>query len=135
MGVIVVTGAAQGMGRACAERLRRDGVTVMAVDLEAPEIDETVGMACDVSDRQAVRRLVEEAGRLGGFQALVHAAGISPTMADPRRIFEVDLLGTQLLLDAFEPLVDEGSAAVCFASSAAYHLALAGTDPELRGAP
>jgi NAD(P)-dependent dehydrogenase (short-subunit alcohol dehydrogenase family) len=59
----------------------------------------------------------------GGFGALVHAAGISPTMADARRVLEVDLVGTQLLLDAFDDLVEPGSAAVCFASSAAYVLA------------
>jgi len=44
-------------------------------------------------------------------------------MADARRVFEVDLVGTQLLLDAFESAVVPGSAAVCWASSAAYQLA------------
>ena len=38
----------------------------------------------------------------------------------PGAVFEVDLVGTQLLLDAFEDLVEPGSAAVCFSSSAAY---------------
>ena len=44
-------------------------------------------------------------------------------MADARRVLEVDLVGTQLLLDAFEDLVVPGSAAVCFSSSAAYQIA------------
>jgi NAD(P)-dependent dehydrogenase (short-subunit alcohol dehydrogenase family) len=44
-------------------------------------------------------------------------------MADARRIFDVDLVGTQRLLDAFEPLVVPGSAAVCFSSLAAYQIA------------
>ena len=61
--------------------------------------------------------------RLGPFRALAHAAGISPVMADARRVFEVDLVGTQLMLDAFEELVVPGSAAVCFSSSAAYQIA------------
>jgi NAD(P)-dependent dehydrogenase (short-subunit alcohol dehydrogenase family) len=52
-------------------------------------------------------------------------------MADARRVFEVDLVGTQLLLDAFEPLVQPGSSAVCFASSAAYQVSLLAPDPEL----
>jgi NAD(P)-dependent dehydrogenase (short-subunit alcohol dehydrogenase family) len=43
-------------------------------------------------------------------------------MADARRVFEVDLVGTELLLAAFEPLVVAGSSAVCFASSAAYQI-------------
>ena len=130
-GATVVTGAARGMGRACVERLRRDGADVVAVDLEAPDIDGTTGVACDVSDPAAVDALVAEVERRGPFRGLAHAAGISPTMAGSQRIFEVDLLGTQLLLDRFEPLVEPGSAAVCFASSAAYQIALMGLDPEL----
>src|SRR5262245_42015244 len=103
MSVVVVTGAARGMGRACVDRLRGQADHLVAVDLDAPDIDGTVGLACDVSDPAAVDRLADEVRRLGPFRSLVHAAGISPTMADPRRIFAVDLVGTQLLLDAFEP--------------------------------
>src|SRR5689334_497234 len=126
MDVIVVTGAARGMGRACVERLQGTAGRIVGVDLEAPAIDGVHGVACDVSDPAAVGRVVEQVRGLGSFRALVHAAGISPTMADPRRIFAVDLVGTQLLLDAFEPLVEAGSSAVCFASSAAYQVALMG---------
>lgn len=130
-GVVVVTGAAQGMGRACLERLRPVAGHLVAVDLDAPAIEGAHGVACDVSDPGAVARLAAEVARLGPFRALVHAAGISPTMGDPRRILAVDLVGTRLLLDAFEPLVTEGSSAVCFASSAAHQVALAGADPDL----
>jgi NAD(P)-dependent dehydrogenase (short-subunit alcohol dehydrogenase family) len=41
-------------------------------------------------------------------------------MAEPRRIVEVNLVGTVMMLDAFEPIVAAGSAAVCFASSSGY---------------
>jgi NAD(P)-dependent dehydrogenase (short-subunit alcohol dehydrogenase family) len=129
--VIVVTGAARGMGRACVERLRGEAGQLVAVDLEAPAVDGAVGVACDVSDAAAVGRLAEQVRGLGSFRSLVHAAGISPTMAGARRVFEVDLAGTQLLLDAFEPLVEPGSSAVCFASSAAAQVALLAPDPEL----
>jgi NAD(P)-dependent dehydrogenase (short-subunit alcohol dehydrogenase family) len=131
MSVVVVTGAARGMGRACVDRLRDEADHVLAVDLEAPDIDGVEGMACDVSDANAVARVADRVRALGSFRSLVHAAGISPTMADPRRVFEVDLAGTRLLLDAFEPLVEAGSNAVCFASSAAYQIALMGPNPEL----
>jgi len=131
MSVVVVTGAERGMGRACLDRLRGTADVMVAVDLDAPDIDGTVGVACDVSDPAAVAALVERVAGLGPFRSLVHAAGISPTMADSRRVFAVDLVGTQLLLDAFEPLVVAGSSAVCFASSAAHQIALMGLDPEL----
>jgi NAD(P)-dependent dehydrogenase (short-subunit alcohol dehydrogenase family) len=131
MSVAVVTGAARGMGRACLDRLRGTTEHLMAVDLAAPDIDGAVGVACDVADPAAVARLAERVGELGGLRSLVHAAGISPTMADPRRIFAVDLVGTQLLLDACEPLAGPGTAAVCFASSSAHLISLAGPDSEL----
>ena len=123
MTVAVVTGAASGMGRACVEALRGLADVLVAVDLREPDIDGTVGVACDVSDPAAVEALAARARELGPFRALVHSAGISPTMADARRVLEVDLVGTQLLLDAFEDLVVPGSAAVCFSSSAAYQIA------------
>jgi NAD(P)-dependent dehydrogenase (short-subunit alcohol dehydrogenase family) len=44
-------------------------------------------------------------------------------MGDARRVIEVNLVGTQLLVDAFEPLVQPGSAAVLFSSLAAYQMA------------
>jgi NAD(P)-dependent dehydrogenase (short-subunit alcohol dehydrogenase family) len=123
MTVAVVTGAASGMGRACVDALQGLADVIVAVDLKAPDIDGAVGVACDVSDRDAVAALVARVRELGTFRKLAHAAGISPVMADPRRVFEVDLLGTQLLLDAFEELVVSGSAAVCFSSIAAYQIA------------
>jgi NAD(P)-dependent dehydrogenase (short-subunit alcohol dehydrogenase family) len=131
MSVVVVTGAANGMGRASVERLRSRAQTLVAVDLVAPDIDGAVGIACDVSEPASVDALAREVAGLGAFRGLVHAAGISPTMGDVRRVFAVDLVGTQLLLDAFEPLVQPGTAGVCFASSAAYQVALLGPDPQL----
>jgi NAD(P)-dependent dehydrogenase (short-subunit alcohol dehydrogenase family) len=119
----IVTGAASGMGRACVEHLRGLADVVVAADLRAPDLDGTIGVACDVADPDAVQGLAGRAQELGPFRALVHAAGISPTMGDARRVLEVDLVGTQLLLDAFEPLVVPGSAAVCFSSSAAHQVA------------
>jgi NAD(P)-dependent dehydrogenase (short-subunit alcohol dehydrogenase family) len=132
MSVTVITGASSGMGRACVELLRGSADHLVTVDLGAPDIEGTHGIACDVSDPAAIASLVEAVTELGSLRGLVHAAGISPTMADPRRVMEVDLVGTALLLKAFEPLVEEGTAAVCFSSSAAYQIALAGIDPELQ---
>jgi len=121
--VTVVTGAASGMGRCCVDRLRGTSEHLVAVDLQEPAIEGTLGVACDVSDPDAVDALAGTVRELGPFRALAHAAGISPTMGDARRVFDVDLVGTERLLRAFEELVVPGSAAVCFSSLAATQIA------------
>jgi NAD(P)-dependent dehydrogenase (short-subunit alcohol dehydrogenase family) len=137
-GVTVVTGAARGMGLACARRLHRRGETTVLVDLDRAGLEAVVdelgegavAVACDVSDAAAVAALAARVRSLGAFRALAHAAGISPTMADWRRIMTVDLRGSALMLQAFGDLAEEGSAAVCFASIAA-HLMAAQGDPAI----
>jgi len=123
MTVAVVTGAASGMGRSCVDVVRGIVDQVVAVDVRETDIDGTVGVVCDITDRESIAALVERVRDLGPLRALAHAAGVSPTMADARRVFEVDLVGTQLVLDAFESIVVPGAAAVCWSSSAAYQIA------------
>lgn len=122
MGTYVITGADSGMGRAAVDLVRNDADVIVAVDLHAPDLDATIGVACDVADPAAVRALAAQVDEVGDFRALIHAAGVSPTMADARRVLQVDLVGTQLLLDAFEPMVGADVAAVCFASTAAHQV-------------
>jgi NAD(P)-dependent dehydrogenase (short-subunit alcohol dehydrogenase family) len=130
MTVTVVTGAASGMGRACVDVLQGTSDHIVAVDVRPTEIDGTVGVVCDITDPDSIAALVARVQELGELGALAHAAGVSPTMADARRVFEVDLVGTQLILDGFAALALPGAAAVCWASSAAYQLAPYAT-PEL----
>ena len=127
MSCIVVTGAASGMGKACAARLRGAADRLVLADVQ-PALDEVArdldatAVRCDVTDRDAVARLAAVAREHRPLRALVHAAGVSPTMSDWRAMFTVNLVGTALLLDAFTPLVEAGTAAVCFASSAAHQV-------------
>lgn len=133
--VIIVTGAASGMGRACAHRFAGRARLVL-VDLDPVAVEAVATatgghpFAADVTDAERVAELAAFVASTGRFRALVHAAGISPVMAEPARILEVDLRGTALLLDAFDRLVVPGSVAVCFASIAATMIAGAG-DPAI----
>lgn len=132
--VTVVTGAASGMGLASAERLRAHPGELVLVDLRAEALVpiaqrlDARSFACDVTDPVRVAALADEVASIGSLRRLVHAAGISPTMASPLHIFDVDLRGTALLIEAFDPLVVPGSVGICFASIAAETLASAG-DP------
>jgi NAD(P)-dependent dehydrogenase (short-subunit alcohol dehydrogenase family) len=127
MSALVVTGAASGMGKACAERLCSAADHLVVADVHpavhdvARALDATAAR-CDITDREDVARLAATAGEHGPLRALVHAAGVSPTMADWRTMVSVNLVGTALIVDAFTPLAGEGSVAVCFASSAAHQV-------------
>lgn len=120
----VVLGAACGMGAAVARLLASRGPLVVA-DRDAEGVAGVAGdlgarvtaMRCDVTVPEDVEALREAVGRLG---ALVVTAGLSPSMAAGRRIFEVNLLGTERAVRAFEAAAGEGSVAVCFASVAGH---------------
>jgi NAD(P)-dependent dehydrogenase (short-subunit alcohol dehydrogenase family) len=123
--VDVVTGAARGMGRACAELLASPDRTLVVSDIdegalaEAAEALDATPFPCDVSDEDSIVALAAHVTAQGSLGTVVHAAGISPTMASWDRIWEVDLRGSALLLDALRPHAVPGSVAICFASRAA----------------
>jgi NAD(P)-dependent dehydrogenase (short-subunit alcohol dehydrogenase family) len=127
----VVIGAGSGMGAAVARLLVGRGNRLLLADRdETAATTIASGLAgnvqavgCDITDEASVDSLVSQAGPLG---ALVVTAGLSPTMADGRRITEVNLVGMSRVVRAFESVLAPGSVAVCFASMAA---AMVPTDP------
>ena len=126
----VVTGAGRGMGLECARRMATMVGTLLLVDLDgqtardaAEELSSSLGAAVepfvlDITDREGLTRLAARVAELGTLRAVAHVAGISPTMADWRRIIEVDLVGTALLAEALRPLATAGTAFVYFSSMA-----------------
>ncbi len=128
--VSVVTGGSGGMGIACARLLAKQGVVVIA-DVKERELEaaaaelrkaghEVTPALCDVSSADSVAALAQKAAAAGPVQALVHTAGLSPTMADWRRIMNVNLVGSALIEQAFAPLMAPGGAAVFIASMAGH---------------
>ena len=96
----------------------------------------------DVSDRGSVEKLASAAGDAGRVDAVIHTAGVSPVMAASRQIYQVDLLGTAHVIDAFLAVACPGTSLVCIASMAGHlaslppeferHLATAPADQLLR---
>lgn len=89
--VALVTGSGQGIGKAIALRLVKDGFAVAIADYNAETAravaDEiirnggnAVAVKVDVSDREQVFAAVEKARTaLGGFHVIVNNAGVAPS--------------------------------------------------------
>ena len=130
-GVAIVTGAAGGMGSKCAGLLAAEGwPELLLCDLDTASLEAVAAplracglkvetMAADITEREFPARLVE---RLGAreISAFIHSAGIAPQMAEPDRVFEINLDASLRLLEAVRPRMAENGAAVIFASIAGH---------------
>ncbi|MGI9825356.1 SDR family NAD(P)-dependent oxidoreductase [Agromyces sp. Marseille-Q5079] len=128
----VVTGAASGIGAACAALLAARGARVIAADLRWEGGGETPpgieGVEVDVSDPQAWGELADGlrvAGRT--VHGLVNAAGITRrgrladvTRNDFEAAFAVNAIGPALGIQAISPLMEEGGSIVNIGSAAGF---------------
>jgi NAD(P)-dependent dehydrogenase (short-subunit alcohol dehydrogenase family) len=119
--VIVVTGAATGIGRAIALRLAADGATVICADIDAHAVERTAAeireagaaataVACDVSDAGQVEALFAQSEALGGADGIVSNAAVQyeqPVELTPPedwdRVLGVNLKGAFLCARAAIP--------------------------------
>ncbi len=117
--VVLITGAASGIGRACVESFLARGCAVVGIDLDI-SIESTsssvnyLGLVCDVTDENALKDMLESSVRyFGGIDMLVLNAGIFPggkTVAELatdewRKVFSVNLDANLILLRETYPLL------------------------------
>lgn len=109
----IITGAARGIGRACAERLIAEGARVILTDIDDAQGQETAQalghgadyLHCDVGDAQNVQRVVDTViASHGAIDILINNAGITAagdileiSEADFDRVIRVNLKGAFLM--------------------------------------
>lgn len=127
---VIVTGAAGGIGQAVTRRFAAQGKSLLLCDVHAERLDTLAAdlrrdglpvatMAGDIAAPDYPQRLLDALGE-APLAALVHTAGLSPTMAEASRILEVNYFATERLVAALLPHFDEGGCAVLVSSMSAY---------------
>ncbi len=122
-GLAVVTGAANGVGKAAAQRFIQDGLGVVLVDLAGEALDRAEAelrahagasatvqaVPTDVTDATAVNALADQAFALGEVAVLMNNAGIAvpsgswENAENWRKLLEVNLFGVMNGVHAFLP--------------------------------
>jgi NAD(P)-dependent dehydrogenase (short-subunit alcohol dehydrogenase family) len=134
--VVVITGAAQGIGRAIAARFHEGGAKLALLDIR-PDLfrgwatewgPEILLINCNITRKAEVEAARDQVlARWGRIDVLVNNAGILPPRAplesvkeeDWRQVIDVLLTGTFLCTQAFgAPMLDRGGAIVNISSIA-----------------
>lgn len=124
--VVVVTGAASGIGHATAALFAAAGDRVYGLDVKDTVPDGVHYLSCDLADPGAIRAAVEEIGRAGRIDVLANVAGVvqfgrleTITEEEWDRIQAIDLRGPFLLIQAALPLLRACTGTVVNVSSVA----------------
>jgi NAD(P)-dependent dehydrogenase (short-subunit alcohol dehydrogenase family) len=120
--VVLVTGAASGIGQATAFRVANEGATVVCVDRQEEALNATVqkireqgekaaAIVCDIADVESVKRCVQKAVEdHGKLNALCNIAGVlrmqntlDVSLEDWNSILQINLTGTFMMCQAAIP--------------------------------
>ena len=117
--VVVVTGAASGIGKACVEAFLKRGACIVGLDRNAAvesmwKRPDVLGVTCDLTDSKAIDKALDTAvKRFGGVDMLVLNAGIFPSSSSIQSItaeswrsaMTVNVEANLLVMQACHPLM------------------------------
>lgn len=76
--------------------------------------------AVNITDFDAVVQLAQTAAKLGPIAAIVHTAGVAPGASSSKQVYEIDVLGTANVIEAFTAVAGLGTSLVVIASMAGH---------------
>jgi NAD(P)-dependent dehydrogenase (short-subunit alcohol dehydrogenase family) len=137
--VVAITGAASGIGKACAARFAEEGAIIVCLDISAEANDkiasecrelgvEALALHCDVTDPESIQTAVKAMmKRWGQIDTLVCSAGIytgSPlaevSLQQWKKTIDINLTGTFLANQAVVPImIDQHGGSIINLSSMA----------------
>lgn len=123
--VMLITGGAGGLGVATGNKLKEYKIVVAdyseevvneAVENYKKNGYDAVGFKSDVTSKEEVKQLIEFTKKQGTFGGLVHTAGVSETVNDVDKVFNINLKGTALIVDAVYEIAEKDASIVLFSS-------------------
>ncbi len=128
--VVVITGAASGIGYATAELFRDLGDTVFGLDINDTVPEGVTYVPCNVGDKSAVDAAIDACAVHGRIDVLANVAGIvqfgrieTVTEEEWDRVHAVDLRGPFFLIQAALPHLRAGGGNIVNVSSVAGNVA------------
>ena len=117
--VVLITGAASGIGKSCVESFLNRGSAVIGVDIDSSietncKHNNYLGLACDITDEKAIEEALEKGVcYFGGLDMIVLNAGIFPegkkvsqiSLKEWDKVFSVNLNANLNLLREVYPLL------------------------------
>lgn len=141
--ICVVTGGGSGMGLETAKLVGKEQKVILVgrtVSKLQHALDELHGLGieaeaypCDAGDREAVEALTRYAAAQGTVRTVIHAAGVSPHMADAQAIFRINAVGTINIDEAFGAVMGEGGCILNVSSMSGYMLPEANAPRQIYG--
>ena len=129
--VMIVTGAGQ-ISMAIARRMGYGKKIIMGDKNfnNAKKISQTMNEAgfdvvpfeMDLSSRESILAMIEEAQKYGEISMLVNGAGVSPSQAPIESILKVDLYGTAVLLEEVGKVIKKGGVGVTISSQSGWRM-------------
>ncbi len=123
--VAIVTGAAGGMGAAIAREFAAQGRAIILCDRSAAPLEALAAsiagvpvtvLAGDITDPGYLAQIIAALGQRK-ISVLAHAAGVSPSMEDGPRVFEINFTATKRLAEALLSHMAPSGVAVLIASN------------------
>ncbi|MET0838233.1 MAG: SDR family oxidoreductase [Marmoricola sp.] len=124
--VVVVTGAASGIGHATAAMFHEMGETVYGLDIAPSVPDGVTYVECNVADRVSVEAAIEACSGAGRIDVLANVAGVvqfgrfeTITDAEWDRVHDIDLKGPFMVMQAALPWIRVAKGTIVNVSSVA----------------
>jgi len=117
--IVLITGAASGIGRSCVQSFLKRGAAVVGIDMDSSietnyKHNNYLGLICDVTDEEAIEGVLEKSVcHFGGIDMIVLNAGIFPegrkvselSIKEWNKVFSINLNSNLNLLREVYPLL------------------------------